>query len=95
MTLLHTRVTTHVYRNFHEHSADVDLETGAATVGRGTGSSHATQLVLAGELTAELSELGNEILADLDEGVLGCNGAVCLDTDEELRDVGMGDFMGM
>lgn len=68
------------------------LKACAATVCRGTGGSHATQLILAGELAAKLGKLGNEILAHLDEGVLGCDGSVCLDADEELRDIRMGNW---
>lgn len=67
------------------------LKPGAATIGRGAGGSHATQLVLAGELATKLGKLSDQTLADLDEGIFGCDGAICLDADEELRDIRMGD----
>lgn len=64
----------------------------AAAVGGGAGCGHATQLVLAGELAAELGELGDEVLADLCHGVLGRDGAVGLDADEELGHVRVSDW---
>lgn len=67
------------------------LKTTATTIGRGAGSSHATQLVLAGELATKLGKLSDQTLADLDEGIFRCDGAICLDADEELRDIRMGD----
>lgn len=68
------------------------LKTGATTIGRGAGGSHATQLVLAGKFAAKLGELSNEALADLDKGIFGGDGAVCLDADEELRDIRVGHW---
>lgn len=64
----------------------------AIAVGRRARGGHAAQLVLAGELAAQLGELGNQVLADLDEGVLGCDGAVGLNADEELRHIRVSDY---
>jgi hypothetical protein len=52
-----------------------------------TGIDHAAQLELAGEALAEKRELVDEILADLNHGFLGSNGAVGLDADKELRHI--------
>lgn len=58
-----------------------------ATVGRRTGGGHAAELVLAGELAAELGEMCDEVLAYLDHCLLGCDLSVGLDADEKLRHV--------
>lgn len=76
---------------WNRSAAAFRLKASAATIGRGASGSHATQLVLAGEFAAKLRKLSNKTLADLDEGIFGCDGAVCLDADEELRDIRMGD----
>ena len=56
------------------------------------GGDHATQLVLASELAAELAVRGNQLLADLDQRLLGGDGAVGLDADEQLRHIRVSDF---
>lgn len=63
----------------------------STTIGRRTGSGHAAELVLAGELATELGEVGDEILAHLDHCLLGCDLAVRLDADEKLRHVRVGN----
>lgn len=64
-----------------------------ATVGRRTCGSHAAKLVLAGELATELGKVGNEVLADLEHGLLGGDLAVRLDADEKLRHVRVGNCL--
>ena len=54
-------------------------------------SDHATQLVLASELAAELAIGSNKLLADLDQRLLGGDGAVGLDTNEQLRNIRVRD----
>lgn len=66
----------------------------AAAVSSGAGRGHAAQLILAGELAAELGELGDEVLADLGHGVLGGDGTVGLNADEELGHVRVSDCFG-
>lgn len=78
----------------HEYdpsAATFALKPSATAIGRGAGGSHATQLVLAGELPTKLGKLSNKTFADLDEGIFRCDGAVCLDADEELRYIRMGN----
>lgn len=65
-----------------------------AAVGRRAGGGHTTELVLAGELAAELGEVGDEVLAHLDHGLLGGDLAVGLDADEELGHIRVGDCFG-
>lgn len=67
---------------------------GTTTIGvavRGASGGHATQLVLACELTAKLGELGDEVLGDFDKSVFGRDGAVGLDANEELRYIRVSD----
>lgn len=63
----------------------------SVAVGR-TGGGHAAQLVLPRELTAQLSKLGNQVLAGLDEGIFRGDGAIGLDADEELRHIRVSDY---
>ena len=55
------------------------------------GRHHASKLVLAGELAAELAVGGDQLLADGDDGLLGRQGAVRLDSEQELRHIRVSD----
>lgn len=65
-----------------------------ATIRRRTGGCHAAELVLAGELAAELGEMGDEVLAYLDHCLLGGDLAVGLDADEKLRHIRVRYYIG-
>lgn len=51
-----------------------------------------SQLPLSCELLMQHLELVDEFLTDGRKHVAGRNGAICLDTDEELRDVGVSNW---
>lgn len=91
LNTIHVLEKHQVELHWDRNAVTFRLKTSTTTIGRGAGSSHATQLVLAGEFAAKLGKLSNKTLADLNEGIFGCDGAICLDADEELRDIRMGD----
>lgn len=71
--------------------ATVGTVRSAVATGSRTGSGHATQLVFAGELAAELAERGDQIFAYSNEGLLWGDVAVRLNADKEFRHVRMSD----
>lgn len=52
---------------------------------------HLAQLPLAGELASKMAVSCDELLANGKEGLLGRDGAIGLNTEQDLGDVGMGD----
>lgn len=58
-----------------------------------SGVCHTTQLVLSSELATELPIRSYELLAHIDHDLARGDSAICLDTDHDLGDVGMGHFV--
>lgn len=56
-------------------------------------SGHAAELVLSGEVLSELSEGSYKLLAHVYEHLAGSDCAVGLKTDQDLGDVGMGNYV--
>ena len=57
-----------------------------------TSCHHAAELVLSSELAIELTVGGNQLLADADDGLLWRDATVRLDSEQELRHIGMSDY---
>jgi hypothetical protein len=55
------------------------------------GRNHLAQLIFTGKLASKLTVGLDELLADLEQSVLGCDGTVGLNANQDLRDVGMSD----